>query len=155
MVVAEDVVMQANLGVGNYGKNSKFVNYDRRRNQTNDNDRSERKDGTRVAGDNTKRLGAKLTLGDTGVFEEELAARRSRYSEADGSNHIEEQIGASFIDVAKRTGRFIPWEEAVSSGTKLNGRTKESICFVSDDHKKITKLKDPYAARAIKVNNPG
>ena len=154
MGTAEDVVMQTRLGVGNYRNLYNFANNDRRRNQKNDDDRSERKDGTRVAGDNAKRLGAKLTLGDTGVFEEELAARRSRYSEADGSNHIEEQIGASFIDVAKRTGRFIPWEEAVSSGIKLNGNTKESICFVSDDHKKITKLKDPYAARATKGNSP-
>lgn len=155
--LAEDINARMEMQVGDYAdsnKNANFVDNERRGNQTNDNDRSQRENGTGVAENNARRLGAKHTLGDTGVFEEELAAQRSRYSETDGSNFIQGQIGESLIDIAKRTGRFIPWEEAVSSGTKLNGNTKESICFVSDDLQKITKLKDPYAARATKGNSP-
>ena len=155
--LAEDINAQMNMKVGDYAESDNLTNFvgnERRANQTNDNVRTERNDGTGLAENNAQRMGAKRALGDTGVFEEELAALRSRHSASDEDYYVQGEISESLIEAAKRAGKFIPWEEATATGTQLHGNTKESLCFVSVDLSTITKLKNPYAASATKGNTP-
>lgn len=119
----------------------KYKQNGRNSNKENDNGCTERYGSTAMVDDHARRMEAKSILGDTGMFEEELASQFRRHSSIDEGNQLEENIGKCLIDIAIQNCKFIPWEKINKTGAKLFSRSKESICLVSHDQKKLLSSK--------------
>jgi len=156
--VAEDIVMQKNLEVGDFKNDgvqfSKFSIFGNngKRSQQNSDGRSEGIIRSAVAGDPARKLAIRRDLGDIQGYRDGLAARSSEYSLLDSQIEKERFVSETLVNRAKEAGQYIAWDKAEEMGLPFKGKTMESL--VMKDGNRVVKLKDPFAASAIKGNEP-
>lgn len=173
--VAEDITMQYKLGVGDFkNKNSKFADHENTNRKGRGSSQGEQGSGNGNGNDGrtgrnvrigmaehaSAALAGKIGRSNLGLLAQELSNLSEGTAEMAGSDASydersrQEAVESALVRIAKEHGFFIPWKEAQQSGQKVGGHSKESIVYLSPDQKTIIKLKDPFAARAIKGNNP-